>query len=132
MDTKTFSTKAVLSLYTGVLLSEFSEMHELIEFVCNRPVWTHELASQSLFDEMQERLLREVDWLQTVDTDAIPKSADFDDRDEFVLALNAWTARYTDLYGETQTLSGDEFTEQVGSYFMETLSLIGSKRGQQS
>ncbi len=40
-----FPLGAVLSLATGRLVSEFADMHGLIEHLCGGPVWTHELAS---------------------------------------------------------------------------------------
>jgi hypothetical protein len=44
---------AILSAYTGVLLGPFSDMHEYIENILRRPVWTHEMASESLSEEIR-------------------------------------------------------------------------------
>lgn len=41
--TKTFSLGALLSATSGILASDFSEMHELLEHVAGGPVWTHEM-----------------------------------------------------------------------------------------
>lgn len=43
--TKTFPVDAVMSLITGVLVSErgFSVVHELAEWMSNGPVWTHQI-----------------------------------------------------------------------------------------
>ena len=44
---------AIISAFTGRLIGEFSDMHEYIEKVMNRPVWTHELADKSTMDEIR-------------------------------------------------------------------------------
>lgn len=45
---------AVLSAYTGVLLCEsFTPVHEYIEHILERPVFTHEIPS--LTDEIKEK-----------------------------------------------------------------------------
>jgi hypothetical protein len=45
---------AVVSAYTGFLLGNFSDMHEYIEKIMGRPVWTHELGSKEVFDKIKE------------------------------------------------------------------------------
>jgi len=40
---ETFQTHAVLSLATGTLMGDFSEMHRLIEWFAGGPVWTHQI-----------------------------------------------------------------------------------------
>lgn len=46
--------KIIVSAYTGVLMCDFSDMHEYIEKKLGRPVWTHELASKEVWDEIRE------------------------------------------------------------------------------
>lgn len=46
----------VISAYTGILMCDFGDMHEFIEKIMGRPVWTHELGS----DEMHERIKEKV------------------------------------------------------------------------
>ena len=46
LDGKTFSLAAILSLTTGILMSDFGELHALIEHLEGGPVWTHEMASR--------------------------------------------------------------------------------------
>lgn len=47
----------LLSAYTGFLLvPDFSLVHEFIEKTLGRPVWSHELASEKLFEEIREKL----------------------------------------------------------------------------
>ena len=42
---------AIVSAYTGFLCGEFSDMHEYIEEIMGRPVWTHEMGDNG-FEEM--------------------------------------------------------------------------------
>lgn len=44
---------AVIGAYTGVLCGSFSIMHEYVERIVGRPVWTHEFPS--LRDEIREK-----------------------------------------------------------------------------
>lgn len=45
---------AVLGAYTGILCGDFSDMHEYIEQIMGRPVYTHELASEDLTAKIRE------------------------------------------------------------------------------
>lgn len=46
----------VLTGYTGIMLcSDFSDFHEYIEVILNRPVYTHELADETLIEEIKEK-----------------------------------------------------------------------------
>jgi hypothetical protein len=46
----------VLSAYTGILLcDDFGEVHEYIEKILERPVWTHELASKEVWEQIKEK-----------------------------------------------------------------------------
>lgn len=45
--------KIIVSAYTGVLMCDFSDMHQYIEEKLGRPVFTHELASQRICDEIK-------------------------------------------------------------------------------
>ena len=46
---------AIISAYTGVLLGEFSDMHEYIEQILGRPVWTHQLANEDIHNEIKNK-----------------------------------------------------------------------------
>lgn len=46
---------AIVGAYTGYLAGPFSDMHEYIEEILGRPVWTHELSSKSLSEEIREK-----------------------------------------------------------------------------
>lgn len=41
---------AILGAFTGVLLGRFEDLHEYIERILGRPVWTHELASPEVVE----------------------------------------------------------------------------------
>lgn len=47
--------KVIVSAYTGILMCDFSSVHEYIERILGRPVWTHELASGKLWEEIKEK-----------------------------------------------------------------------------
>lgn len=46
---------AIISAYTGYLIGEFDEMHKYIQEKLERPVWTHEMASAELWEEIREK-----------------------------------------------------------------------------
>lgn len=45
---------AVISAYTGFMVGSFNNMHEYIEKILNRPVFSHELASKELVEKIRE------------------------------------------------------------------------------
>lgn len=45
--------KIIVSAYTGVLMCDFSDMHKYIEEKIGRPVWTHEMASYNVQEEIK-------------------------------------------------------------------------------
>lgn len=47
--------KIIVSAYTGVLMCDFGDLHEYIEKIMGRPVWTHELANKQVVDEIKEK-----------------------------------------------------------------------------
>lgn len=46
---------AIVGAYTGYLAGPFSDMHKYIEELLGRPVWTHELASEAISEEIREK-----------------------------------------------------------------------------
>ena len=46
---------AIISAYTGILLGEFSDMHEYIEQILGRPVFTHQLANEDINNEIKNK-----------------------------------------------------------------------------
>lgn len=47
--------KIIVSAYTGILMTDFSKLHEYIEKKLGRPVWTHELADKSVVEEIKKK-----------------------------------------------------------------------------
>lgn len=56
MQKLTKEQAAVIAAYTGYLIGQFSDMHEYIEKVMGRPVWTHEMASKTFMAALRERV----------------------------------------------------------------------------
>ena len=50
----THREKVIISAYTGVLMCNFGDVHEYIEKILGRPVWTHELADEKVWNEIKE------------------------------------------------------------------------------
>ena len=46
---------AIISAFTGFLCCPFTEMQKYIEEILERPVFTHELASSSVIQEIKEK-----------------------------------------------------------------------------
>lgn len=44
---------AIVSAYTGILIGNFSDLHKYIEEIMGRPVWTHELGREEIFDQIK-------------------------------------------------------------------------------
>lgn len=47
--------RVVISAYTGVLMYKFEDLHEYIETLLERPVWTHELADKDVWNQVKEK-----------------------------------------------------------------------------
>lgn len=52
---------AELSIFTGVLLTDYDSVHKLLQEILGRKVYTHELADKSLWAEAKERIRKEVE-----------------------------------------------------------------------
>lgn len=50
----THKERVVVSAYTGYLLCDFADVHSYIEEKLGRPVWTHELANDNVFKDIQD------------------------------------------------------------------------------
>jgi len=46
---------AIIGAYTGILCGEFSDMHEYIEKIMGRPVWTHEMGSRETMEKIKQK-----------------------------------------------------------------------------
>lgn len=96
METKAFSTAAVVSLSSGLLLCEFGEMHEVAEYLMGHPIWTHEFASKPMWDLMKSKLLAQ--------HPGLPVDADGADGEKWQDYLAAACATF----GETLTITKGE------------------------
>lgn len=66
-----FSTGAILSAATGVLLCEFGDLCEILNFLTGDELFTHQLPRASL--ECKPHLLRQCPWILEVKTSDISK-----------------------------------------------------------
>ena len=46
---------AIVSAYTSILCGDFSELHKYVEEIMGRPVFTHEMGSKKLWEEIKDR-----------------------------------------------------------------------------
>ena len=49
----TKNEKLIVSAYTGILMTDMDSLQEYIEQKLGKPIWTHELASKEVFDEIK-------------------------------------------------------------------------------
>ena len=47
--------KIIVSAYTGYLMCDFSDVHEYVEKILGRPVFTHEFASEEFNRELRKK-----------------------------------------------------------------------------
>ena len=64
-ETREFSTAAIASLSTGILLCDFSTMHEAAEYLMGHPIWTHHFADKGLWSKMQQAVLAQCPGIPT-------------------------------------------------------------------
>lgn len=46
---------AIITIYTGVLIGEWSDAHRYAQELMGRPVWTHEFADSKMIEELRKR-----------------------------------------------------------------------------
>lgn len=46
---------AIISAYTGYFIGDFGETHKYIQEILGRPVWSHEMASTKLWEEIRAK-----------------------------------------------------------------------------
>jgi hypothetical protein len=64
-ETREFPTIVIASLSSGVLLCDFSAVHECAEYVMGHPIWTHHFADKALWDDMQRTILQQCPGMPT-------------------------------------------------------------------
>lgn len=52
----TLQERLIVSAYTGTLMCDMDKLHEYIEKVLGRPVFTHELADHSVWEEIKNKV----------------------------------------------------------------------------
>ena len=52
----TQNERLIVSAYTGVLMTDMDQLHDYINRVLGRPVWTHELRDEKVLKEIQEKV----------------------------------------------------------------------------
>ena len=58
-ETREFSTAAIASISTGIMLCKFGEMHEAAEYLMGHPIWSHHFASKELSESMKRAVVRQ-------------------------------------------------------------------------
>lgn len=48
--------KTIVSAYTGILMGDFNLMHKYIEDKLGRPVFTHELGNEAVWEEIRGKV----------------------------------------------------------------------------
>ncbi len=54
MNRLTREQAAIIGAYTGYLAGPFSDMHEYVEKVMGRPIWTHDMANADTMEKIRE------------------------------------------------------------------------------
>jgi hypothetical protein len=101
-ETREFPTEVLVSLTSGILLCDFSAMHECAEFLMGHPIWTHHFASKDLLRDIKGTILAQCPGL--------PMEV------EGVTAENyrAYVAKLVAEFGEKQTIrKGDGLTAML-------------------
>lgn len=52
----TIAEKIVVSAYTGYLMCDFDLLHQYVEKVMGRPVWTHEMTEEKFYAELRDKV----------------------------------------------------------------------------
>ena len=55
MERLTSEQAAIIGAFTGVLSGPFSDMHEYIENIMGRPVFTHEMGNDKIVAEIRKK-----------------------------------------------------------------------------
>ena len=55
MERLTSEQAAVIGAFTGMLAGPFSDMHEYVEKIMGRPVFTHEMGNDAVAAEIKEK-----------------------------------------------------------------------------
>lgn len=92
---KDFPLGVLLSMTTGKMLCNFSDMHEAAELILGHPVWTHEFADRNLCDKIKARVLAQHPDLADLTADGVNGKNWLD-----------WLGKAIKKYGRERTLIG--------------------------
>jgi hypothetical protein len=116
-ETREWPTAVVVSLSSGRLLCEFSEMRRLAEWLVGHPIWTHQFAHIPFVDELRLSLVAQHPILLTFDAEAVTN-------ENWMVKASEANA----MFGATLLLHPMGEPETSAASFTEPLSRIGSKR----
>ena len=111
-----FNLATVLSITTGDLLCPFSDVHGLIEFVADGPVWTHQIPRAT--DPIREAILRQHPDLADVET------PEWDHDGNVEAQIAEWLAPLRVTVGDTRSLTPMDDFEWIEPV-SEAAALIG-------
>ncbi len=57
MKYEDITPEMVMSLFTGILLCDFSKLQDMVEWLLSRPVMTHEFADKRVMNQAREALV---------------------------------------------------------------------------
>lgn len=86
---RSWNTEVLLSITTGRLLCEFSDVHRCVEFLNGGPVWTHQMAHKPFVDELKQAVLAQYPDLAAVDPESIDTANWQTRRDELIREYGA-------------------------------------------
>lgn len=101
-ELKTYPIGVALSVASGKMLCDFSELHGAITDLAGWPVMTHHLASQKLADGAAAKVITQVPWMPGA-IENMPSWSELP-RDEVKPAILAWLDRIAAVYGDTVTI----------------------------
>jgi len=52
----TYEEKLIISAYTSFIMVDFDEVHEFIEEIMGRPVFTFEMADKDFYERLRKKL----------------------------------------------------------------------------
>jgi hypothetical protein len=134
-ETKTFSTRVLLSVHTGCGIPDvtFSDLHEAVEHLIGEPVWTHQLALPSVWESARAEIDRQCIGFSCADADALRSACKDKEGDEREEAAEAWTrAVVAEIGCVSFTVTHGNGTgrtdEQIGTEAMRSLVTMAGSR----
>ncbi|TYP82047.1 hypothetical protein [Blastococcus xanthinilyticus] len=123
-ETKTYPIGVALSVASGKLLCEFSQLHEAITDLAGWPVMTHHMASRELMDGVARKVISQVPWMPG----AVENMPDWSGlaRDDVRSAIELWLDRIEDAHGHVVEIVLGEPLPAMG--VLDGLERLGGAR----